>query len=70
MHFWLIASVIWGGALLALAVLIVNAGRWVERSGLTINAKTEDLMASWFMYERACPFVRNANAYIRIMFNT
>jgi len=32
MHFWLIASVIWGGALLALAVLIVNAGRWVERS--------------------------------------
>jgi hypothetical protein len=44
--------------------------RWVERNGLSIKTSERDLMAEWFMWERACPFLRNANAYGRIIFNT
>lgn len=43
---------------------------WIERNALTIKTSQHDLMNIWLLWERACPFVRNANSYIRVIFNT
>lgn len=40
--------------------------RFVERESLTVKPEFYELRAKWLVYERVAPFVRNANALIRI----
>lgn len=44
----------------------VELGRLVEREPLTVQPKLDGRMMKWLVYERACPFFRNANAALRI----
>jgi hypothetical protein len=44
----------------------VELGRMVEREPLTVQPKLDGRMMKWLVYERACPFFRNANATLRI----
>lgn len=47
-----------------------EAARFVERDPLSVETSTKHLMSQWFMWERVCTFVRNANAIFRVMINT
>lgn len=40
--------------------------RFVERESLTVKPEFYELRAKWLVYERVAPFIRNANALIRI----
>lgn len=45
-----------------------ETGRWVERKPLEIIPNTKELVEEWLLWERACPFIRNANALIRVRY--
>lgn len=44
----------------------VELGRMLEREPLTVQPKLDGRMMKWLVYERCCPFFRNANACLRI----
>lgn len=47
-----------------------EAARFVERDPISVETSTKNLISTWFMWERVCTFVRNANAIFRIAINS
>lgn len=66
-------TIVWSSLMPQHSFFLVDpskTGRWVERNALSIIPKSEFLIDSWYMWERACPVLLNANALMRVMFST